>query len=132
MSSMDKLKDFTYGTLVPFGYSMEFKSPSVAELDTLIELASACKVELLKQENKASQEFSDKEMLLIFLGRLTRLINDDCLNWSDKYDKCWEIKTQINVYLSVDWGDPFTCLTKDVVMAFYNAAKEQIEEYCNG
>ncbi len=131
MSSMSKLKDFTYGTLVPFGFSMEFNNPSVAELDTLIELASACKVELLKQENKASQEFSDKEMLLIFLGRLTRLINDDCLNWSEKYDKCWEIKDQISVYLDIDWCDPDMDYEDDV-MAFYNVAKEQIEDYCNG
>jgi len=119
-----RLKGFIYTTLVPEGYNMSFKHPTVQDLDTLIEIANSAKEELLVADN-GLQDFEDKEMMESLLFKLNKVIEDDA-DWEDKYDKCWGIKDKMFEYTHFSWYDPDTSYEEDV-LAFYQAAKDHIE-----
>ena len=60
------------------------------------------------------------------LSELTCLVNNEYIQWEEKYDSCWEIKNKMWKYTSFNWYDPDTSYEEDV-LEFYYAAKYHIE-----
>tara|TARA_R110000851_G_scaffold113946_1_gene238810 strand:- start:110 stop:484 length:375 start_codon:yes stop_codon:yes gene_type:complete len=121
--TIQRLKDFTYNTLVPEGYSMSFKQPTVQDLDTLIEIANSAKEELILDED-ASKDVEDKvkDELHYLLYKLDHLVHN-----------CHDLD-YINDEMSIIKDDMFELTFFkgsldgiDSPQAFYNAAKRHIE-----
>jgi hypothetical protein len=121
----NKLKNFIQDVLVPEGYSMSFADTTVAQMETLIEIATDAKEELESAENSL-QDDDDKDRMEFLLLKLKKLIESD-LEWSEKYSKCWVIKKHMFKVSAFSWDDPDCGYDYDVY-AFYSAAKRHIRE----
>lgn len=121
--SQQKLKQYLYNTVIPEGYGMSMIELDEGQLDKLITLAKEVKGNLTKKGAKGQK-------LKALLSELTHLVEVSNSAWDTKYKICWQIKDRMFRVLSFDWYHP-DCDYEDDVRAFYNAAKENIEEYLN-
>lgn len=123
--TIQRLKDFTYNTLVPEGYGMSFKQPTVQDLDTLIEIANSAKEELLVAEN-SSQDVEDKVDMERLLSHLYNTVQDD-VSWEHTYALCQDIKKKMFRIDAFFFDGNINLSDEQYVMSFYNTAKRHIE-----
>ena len=116
---MNKLKDFIAETLYPYEGYMEWREPTMADLEKLIELATDAKEELQNSPD-------NKNTLRGLLYDLRCLIENPHIDWQSKFDGCWLIEAKMKQLTTIEWDDPDTGGLEDV-MAFYEAAKNHIE-----
>ena len=119
--TIQRLKCFIYTTLVPEGYNMSFKHPTVQDLDTLIEIANSAKEELLVADN-VLQDFEDKERMEFLLYKLDHLVHN-CRDLNYINGEMSMIKdAMFELTFFKGYGQGI-----DSPQAFYQAAKRHIE-----
>ena len=98
---------------------MFYLTPDI--LQGLIEVTQEYQAELVLSQKPIA---SNKESMLFLLWKLQRMMEGEG-SWSDKYDKCWEIKDEMFAFEEFQWSDPDMDY-EDYVRAFYSAADEYI------